>query len=689
MNKKVLVIGLDCAAPKILFEDMKGELPNLGFLMEQGIYGSLTSCHPPITIPGWLVMTTGKDPGSLGLYGFRHRRGFSYDKGWIATSKAKKAKAVWDVAGDRGRPVCLVGVPPSYPPLPVNGSLISCFITPGVDREYTYPNQLQFEIENLVGEYLLDVQFRTEDRELLLDRLYEMTDKRFKVIEYLLKEKPWEFFMFVEIGVDRVHHAFWKYYDKEHPKYEPGSKFEGAIPDYYRFVDQKIGRVMELIDDDTVVLVVSDHGAKGMRGGFCINQWLIDKGYLVLKSKPDGVVNLDRAEIDWSKTKAWGWGGYYARIFFNVMGREPRGIIPPEDFEKEREALSEKLKKICDHTGRVMDNRVYKPEELYSECKGDPPDLMVYFDDLYWRSIGTIGHNSLYVFENDTGPDDAVHDYDGIFILYDPKKKYSLKVEGANILDVAPTILHLMNLPRPDGMKGRVLLPDFVPQENGLRFLTAQKSCCAEKIYEVNNLCKCKIGEREERVLDNRGSAVKNGRHRNLNVNSHPGRVIWLTGLSAAGKSTLARALAEKLRAKGHRVEVLDGDEVRQALSPDLGFSKEDRELHNQRVIYLSKLLSRNGVTVIVPLISPYRHIREKAREQLDNFIEVWVKCSLTECIRRDPKGLYKKALDGEIKDLTGLQDPYEEPVCPEVIVDTEKQSVEECVEEIIKNIEH
>jgi adenylyl-sulfate kinase len=162
------------------------------------------------------------------------------------------------------------------------------------------------------------------------------------------------------------------------------------------------------------------------------------------------------------------------------------------------------------------------------------------------------------------------------------------------------------------------------------------------------------------------------------------GCVVWLTGFSGCGKTTIARLLETELRKRGEKVEVLDGDEVRQGLSPKLGFSAEDRNLHNRRVIYLSKLLMRNGVNVIVSLISPYRKTRAYARAQLARFIEVYVKASIEECIRRDPKGLYKRALAGEIKQFTGIDDPYEEPINPEVLVNTEQETPQESTQKIL-----
>ncbi len=166
--------------------------------------------------------------------------------------------------------------------------------------------------------------------------------------------------------------------------------------------------------------------------------------------------------------------------------------------------------------------------------------------------------------------------------------------------------------------------------------------------------------------------------------------VIWLTGLSASGKTTIALQLATKLMQHDFKVELLDGDAIRNELSADLGFSRQDRREQIRRVVYLCKLLSKNGITCIVSVISPYRDLRNLAREEIRKvspFIEVFVKCSLESCIKRDPKGLYKKALSGEISNFTGLQDPYEEPLSPDVMVNTDNETVEECVDKIITAI--
>jgi adenylyl-sulfate kinase len=166
------------------------------------------------------------------------------------------------------------------------------------------------------------------------------------------------------------------------------------------------------------------------------------------------------------------------------------------------------------------------------------------------------------------------------------------------------------------------------------------------------------------------------------------GVTVWLTGLSGAGKSTLAELLAKELRRRGERVEILDGDVVRQHLSQGLGFSRADRDTNIRRIAFVAHLLSRNGVVVIVAAISPYRSTRAEARALIGRFVEVYVRCPLEELVRRDVKGLYAKALRGEIANFTGVSDPYEEPEAPEVVVDTDRQSPAESVGRILAELE-
>jgi predicted AlkP superfamily phosphohydrolase/phosphomutase len=461
--RKVLIIGLDCAEPSLVFDQWRDDLPTFHRLMENGAYGLLTSSIPCITVPAWSSMLSSKDPGTLGFYGFRNRADYSYDNMSIATGTAVKEKRVWDYLGEAGKQSIVVGVPQTYPVKPINGHLISSFLTPTVQKQYTHPNELRYEIDRVLAgqEYEVDVRnFRTEDKDNLLQQIYEMTEKRFKVLNYLIREKPWDFFMFVEMGVDRIHHGFWKYHDPEHHQYEPGNKYENAIKEYYQYIDREVAGLLETVDDNTVVLVVSDHGAKRMDGGFCLNQWLHREGYLVFKEDlpTDGLVKLEKMAVDWEKTTAWGAGGYYGRLWLNVQGREPQGLIPKADYEKVRTEISKKLEGMVDHRGQRLNTICYKPEEIYHEVRNVPSDLLIYFGNLHWRSVGSLGHKDIYTFENDTGPDDANHAQDGMIIYYDPKQPLNGKqLNGRQLMDIAPTVLHLLGQPVPDDMQGEVI----------------------------------------------------------------------------------------------------------------------------------------------------------------------------------------------------------------------------------------
>ncbi|MDZ8185308.1 MAG: adenylyl-sulfate kinase [Nostoc sp. ChiSLP02] len=167
------------------------------------------------------------------------------------------------------------------------------------------------------------------------------------------------------------------------------------------------------------------------------------------------------------------------------------------------------------------------------------------------------------------------------------------------------------------------------------------------------------------------------------------GIILWLTGLSGAGKTTIAHGVAQELLLRNYALEVLDGDVVRTHLSQGLGFSKQDRDTNVRRIGFVAELLSRNGIIAIVAAISPYREIRDELKKTSTNFVEVYVKAPLTVCELRDEKGLYAKAKAGEIKHFTGISDPYEEPLNPEIICQTDKFTIEQCVNRVINYLEH
>ena len=165
------------------------------------------------------------------------------------------------------------------------------------------------------------------------------------------------------------------------------------------------------------------------------------------------------------------------------------------------------------------------------------------------------------------------------------------------------------------------------------------------------------------------------------------GVTIWFTGLPCCGKTTIAKKVYEILINKEYKVEHLDGDIVREELTSDLGFSKEDRDENLKRVSFVAKLLSRNNIIVLATFVSPYRKRRQKSKKEIKNFVLIYVKCSIEECKKRDVKGMYKKAMEGKIKNFTGVDDPYEEPKNPDLVIDSENETVDESVSKVLKKL--
>jgi predicted AlkP superfamily phosphohydrolase/phosphomutase len=459
---KILVVGLDCAAPELLFGDER--LVNFRRLMDAGCYGRLESVVPPITVPAWMCMSTSQDPGSLGVYGFRNRTDHSYAGLGIVNSRSIQELAIWDQVAREGGRANIIGVPPSYPPRKVNGICVGCFLTPDTSKDtYTHPAGAKDEIAAVVGEYPVDVKgFRTNDKEWLKDEIYTMSRKHFDVVRHFLQSSQWDYFQFVEIGLDRMHHGFWKFHDPQHVLHEPGNPYQEVIRDYYLYLDEELGRIFEVLGDETAVLVVSDHGAQRLDGGFCVNEWLVREGWLVLNHHPEKVTQFDKLDVNWEKTRVWSEGGYYARVFFNVKGREPTGTIDPADYETFRDEVKAKLEATTDDRGQPLGTLVFKPEEVYRTVRNVAPDLIVHFGGLYWRSIGGVGYPTVHIQENDTGPDDCNHAQFGAFILAAPNSPLQGELQGAHLLDIAPTLLELGGYDLPSSMQGRSLITTAV-----------------------------------------------------------------------------------------------------------------------------------------------------------------------------------------------------------------------------------
>jgi predicted AlkP superfamily phosphohydrolase/phosphomutase len=430
MFMKVLLLGID-GTPYNLIKKHRKNLPVLDSLMKKSVHGPLETIVPAITSPAWMCMLSGRTPGEMGVYGFKERVGNSYSDFIVANSTTLKAETVVDIIGRNGKKTGLLAVPQTYPPRSINGFMVTGFLTPSASQEFTFPRELKQELLSIEKDYLFDVyDLKEENKQQALKDIYEITKQNFVVLKHLLK-KQWDFMAVVLIGPDRLHHGFWKQDQKP--------KFKNAIKKYYQYLDSEIGRLLESLDDETVLIIASDHGAKELQGSFFINQWLLKEGYLKLRPEPDRCLPFSMAQVDWSKTRAWAWGGYYARIFINLEGREPEGIVPSSQYHELRKEIASKIE------GLDKQNKVFFPDKEYPDTRGSPPDLIAYFKDLSVKADERVGSKELFLVWESSFVEEANHSKHGVFILHDPRKQENLE-KTASIYDIAPTILKLLEV---------------------------------------------------------------------------------------------------------------------------------------------------------------------------------------------------------------------------------------------------
>lgn len=463
-RKRMLVVGLDCLEPSLALGAWAEAMPNLSKLRASGVWARWRSTIPPITVPAWQSMVTSHDPGTLGIYGFRNRRDTSYTGLETVDSRAVKSRRVWDELSRAGKQNIILGVPLTYPARPLSGVMVAGFPMPGIEANYTYPAAFKAEVARVV-EYRADVaDFRTHEKARILQELIAMVEARFQLAKHLLATRPWDFFMMVEMGTDRIAHLLWSACDPVHPKFTPDHPLAAACRDYYARCDRLLGELIApyLDDSHTAIVVVSDHGAQALQGSIRLNEWLIAQGYLTLRERPPHDMPLGRwietGGVDWQRTQAWAEGGYYGRIMLNVAGREPEGIVPLAARDRLRDEITAGLQAITAPSGAPLATQVYVPEAAFHTVRGVAPDLMVMFDDLRWRSQGSITSvppASLYSFDNDTGPDEANHAWHGSFVAAGGSVAAQGSLAEGSILDFAPTVLGHLGLDIPGDYQGR------------------------------------------------------------------------------------------------------------------------------------------------------------------------------------------------------------------------------------------
>lgn len=490
----VLVIGLDGATFDILRPwANEGILPNLRQLMDTGITAPLYSTIPPITGPAWSSFATGKHPGKHGNIDF-YLKGDNYSLRPI-NAQTIQAQTLWEILSKAGKRVCVINVPVTYPPKPVNGLMVSGMLTPSTNSTFTYPPDLKNEILSEWPDYSFAVPWRDYEgigiEDLLKDLRYVTKQRRDLVFHYLKREK-WDFFMAVFVGMDRVQHCLWRLMDPKHPAYEENlaARYLPLIQDYYTFIDEIVGSIISDAPKQTNVILMSDHGFGPLWKEVDLNRWLAGEKLLTYHSRWQGIVGrtwhkgrrlartipfLQKAfkagygkklkqrvweatfssAVDWAKTCAYchAHGG----LFVNLAGREPQGIVQQDEYEALRDELIERLQNMLDpETGQRIIYRAQRIEEVYSGAALNlAPDVIVTeADERYY--LGFISTPNLRFIE-ETRWKSGYHRYDGVFIANGFSFRTDWNLEKASIVDLMPTILYLLNLPVPNDVDGRIL----------------------------------------------------------------------------------------------------------------------------------------------------------------------------------------------------------------------------------------
>jgi predicted AlkP superfamily phosphohydrolase/phosphomutase len=506
MGTKVLILGLDGATPELVDRWVEqNELPNLKQMMERGVYGRLRSVYPPISPAAWTTFATGYNPGKHGVYDFRDYDNTRYScfADTIVDSNSFAGKTIWDLVGAAGQKVGVVTVPVTYPAWKVNGFMISGYPTPDSGKSYTYPPELAQKVPPLVGDAAF---FKAASGHTLLGEMNRSMHECTDVSIDLMRGDDYGLFIMVVGATDRAHHDWWKYIDPDHPAYDAqeAKHYGDLILEVYRAADACVGKFLAAAGDETTVLVMSDHGGGshpkyyfnanallrelnllspsaraskkgGPRAAFkqFYRQRIRRFPYLekVYRSLPAGLkkvaTNLDSQTmmnldaIDWKRTRAYRFPMYppVEGIMINVAGRQPEGCVQPgEEYEAIRTRILEEVRRLTDPaTGEQIVLEAYRREELYhGDLVETAPDLVLVTQDRYKGGSdigGLISEVPLDVISKLSG----VHRMDGILLAQGPHMRRNGRIEGAGIIDIAPTVMYALGLPIPTDMDGAPL----------------------------------------------------------------------------------------------------------------------------------------------------------------------------------------------------------------------------------------
>lgn len=513
---KVVVIGLDGATFDLIRPwAAQGELPNLKLLMDSGVSRTLQSVVPPISAGAWSSFMTGKSPGRHGVLGFR-----PYDLGRYTCFKEKLVNSSYvagetflDLLSDYGYKVAMICIPITYPVWEINGIMVAGLPTPG-SGNYTWPEELGARL----GTMSIPGDFHTYSPSAKFERSLTVLEARTALTIETLQDRSFDVTVVVLSSPDDAHHHFWKFIDPNHPSYDAKeAERYGNIPlELYKRCDEALGRMLAYMDDDTLVIVMSDHGGgPSPTHRFNTNYWLRSQGLLSVKQTPLSGLSaalgdilytikehlpykehirrilpvrtlstlsstlMNIASIDWSQTKAYRVPMYASMegIEVNLQGRQPEGIVHPgEEYEELRCLVKQQLLDQFGPKGDGVIKAVYRKEEIYSgEHLRDAPDLIIGLHKDYTGGISLESPLITPVPKSFLDVWSGAHRMNGILIAQGRNVQVGVALDDASIMDLAPTILYALGIPVPSDMDGKVLLDIFEPafaKQREIRYAT-------------------------------------------------------------------------------------------------------------------------------------------------------------------------------------------------------------------------
>jgi predicted AlkP superfamily phosphohydrolase/phosphomutase len=421
---RVAFFGID-GVPYSLIRDNPDVFPNLNALADEGSAGAIDSIVPPESSACWPALTTGRNPGETGVYGFQDREVGSYDT-YVPMGRDVQVDRVWDRVSDDGRDATVMNVPVTFPPQRDVQRMVSGFLSPSIDKA-AYPDELRDYLESI--DYKIDANAKLghkDDKSEFMDNARETVDARYEAFSHYIEQDDWDLFFGVFMTTDRVNHFLFK-------DYENATENKELFLEFYSRVDEYLGKLREQLPDDVTMLVASDHGFTSQDYEVHMNAWLEREGWLSYEDDDHGELG-DIAD----ETRAYSL--IPGRFYVNLEGREPRGSVPQDEYEAVRDELKAELEALEGPDGKKVAQRVVEKEEAFRGDHEDiAPDLVVIPSHGFDLKAGFKGHEDVF----GTGPRNGMHSFENASLFVDDSEA---NVGDTDLYDIAPTILDLMEI---------------------------------------------------------------------------------------------------------------------------------------------------------------------------------------------------------------------------------------------------